>query len=158
MMVTKDIVLKIAESQLDNNELFVVDVKISTASDIELSIDSDTRVAIDQCAKLSRAVEAELDAQGFEDYSLLVCSAGIGYPLKVERQLKKCIGKIVEVVKNNGQKVAGELLEGATMQSVELKYSVKEAVEGKKRKELVEKIEKIDLCDAKSICEVLTIK
>lgn len=157
-MIDKEQILQIAESLLpEGSELFVVDVKISRAQDIELTVDSDTRVYIDECAKLSKAIEAELDGRGEEDYSLTVSSAGIGSPFKIQRQFDKCIGKPVEIVLKQGRKLSGELLE-ATSEKITISYSQKEAVEGKKKKELVVKQESYDMNEIKSVHELLTIK
>ncbi len=157
-MINKEQILEIAQSLLPaDSELFVVEVKISRAQDIELTVDSDTRVYIDECAKLSKAIEAEIDARGEEDYSLTVTSAGIGYPLLIQRQFDKCIGKPVEIVLKQGRKLSGDLLK-ADGNEVVITYSQKEAVDGKKKKELVVKEESYLMDDIKSVCELLTIK
>ncbi len=158
-MIEKELVEQIALVKLgEDSELFVVEIKVSRAQDIEILVDSDTRVCINQCADLSKAIEAELIEKDPEaDFSLTVMSAGIGQPLKVQRQFDKCIGKQVEVVLKSGAKVTGELFE-ANEQNIILKYSVKEAVEGKKRKELVEKQDIYTPDQVKSVSELLTIK
>ncbi len=157
-MIEKEIIEQLAHRTLgEGSELFVVDIKISRAQDIEITVDSDTRVYIDECAKLSKAIESELTALGEEDFSLTVSSAGIGSPLRLQRQFDKCIGKPIEITLKQGMKVTGELTE-ATTEEITIKYSVKEAVDGKKRKELVDKLETYSMEQIKAVCELLTIK
>ncbi len=158
-MITKDKIREIAESILgENNELFVVEVKISTANDIELTLDSDNRVSIDECVKLSRAINSELEVQGEEDYSLVVTSAGIGYPMLVDRQVRKCVGKMIEVVLLDGRKLQCELRELHENGAISVEYSQKVAIEGKKRKEEVTTVENFAREQIKTICELLMIK
>lgn len=157
-MIEKQQIKEIAERLLgEDSQLFVVEIKCSVAQDIEITLDSDTRVYIDDCATLSKAIEQEFEALGEEDFSLTVTSAGIGYPLKLQRQFQKCYGKEVEIVLKGGGKLSGNL-RSSTESELVLAYSEKVAVEGKKRKELVERVETYSMEQIKSVCELLTIK
>ncbi len=126
---------EIAARHLEGTELFVVSCTVTPANEVELLIDSDSSVAIDDCIALSRAIEAEFDRE-VEDFELMVASAGIGSELKTLRQYRKLVGKSVEVLLKSGVKVLAQLDE-VTDQSITLSYEEKQAVEGKKRKELV---------------------
>lgn len=155
-MIDKQIVTRLVEAAINPEDLFLVDVTVSPAGDIEVVVDSDTRVSIEQCAALSRSVEAGLDRE-VEDFSLTVASAGIGEPFKVGRQFTNCVGKPIDVVMKKGGKVSG-VLSCSTEDFIEIKYEVMETVDGKKRKQKVEKVEKIKKTEIKSVCEALTIK
>ncbi len=126
---------EIAARHLEGSELFVVSCTVSPANEVELLIDSDSSVAIDDCMALSRAIEAEFD-RDVEDFELMVASAGIGSELKCLRQYRKLVGKSVEVLLKSGVKVLA-LLDEVTDDHLTLSYEEKQAVEGKKRKELV---------------------
>lgn len=141
---------------VDTPELFLVEVKISTSNDIEIVIDSDTHVSIDQCVALSKGIEGNLDRE-IEDFSISVYSSGIGQPLTKDRQLAKCVDKDVEVLLKNGLKIGG-VLKSFDEKHVSIEYQKKEAVEGKKRKELVVHIDQYDRAEIKNIVELLTIK
>ena len=134
MIDTKKII-ETATRKLEGTDLFVVDCTCSPGNEIELTIDSDTSVGIDACAELSRAVEAEFDRDA-EDFSLTVMSAGIGSELKSLRQYRKLVGRSVEVLLTSGVKVLAKLDE-ATDAGILLSYEEKQAVEGKKKKQLV---------------------
>lgn len=155
-MIEAQKIREIAELKLGDGELFVVDVKVSPAGEIELLIDSDGSVTIDDCVALSRAIEGEFDREA-EDFALTVASSGIGQPLKVFRQYSKLIGKPVEVVLRSGVKLLAELRE-TTPESITIAWSEKVAVEGKKRKETVERSETYALADVKSTVEHLDFK
>lgn len=155
-MLTPEQIQEIAEKQLEGTDLFVLEVKMSPANEIELLVDSDTSVSIDRCVVVSRAVEAAIE-EVTDDFSLMVSSAGIGQPLKVFRQYKKLVGKPVEVVLKNGMKVIAELRD-ATQDSITLAYSEKVAVEGKKRKEIREVVNTYPLEEVKSTVEYLDYK
>ena len=134
-MIDAKQVIDIAEKQLQGSDLFVVECKTSPMGEIELLIDSDTAVKLEDCAALNRAIEAELDRE-VEDYSLMVASAGIGSELKLLRQYRKIIGSSVEVLLKDGIKILAKLND-ANEEGITLSYEEKQAVEGKKRKVLV---------------------
>ena len=116
---------------------FLVDVTVSKDNDIEVTIESEEGIVeLDDCVAISRFFETQFDREK-EDYSLTVTSAGLDQPFKVFRQFLKYVGKKVEVSLKGGKKMVAVLVE-ADQESITLRYSVKEAVEGKKKKEMVE--------------------
>ena len=60
------------------------------------------------------------------------------------KQYLKAVGTKVEVQLKGGKKMVA-LLEAADEESITLKYSQKEAVEGKKKKELVEHLDRFTM-------------
>lgn len=116
---------------------FIVEIKISKENEIELTIDSESGSAgLEDCIALSRIFEEKFDREK-EDYELTVSSAGLDQPFKVFRQFEKAAGTEVEVSLKGGKRFVAELTE-AREDGIGLKYTVLEAVEGKKRKEKVE--------------------
>ncbi len=155
MIDTRKITL-LAEQNLEGTDLFVVDCTCSPANEIELTIDSDTSVAIDACVTLSRAIEEVLDRDE-EDFSLTVMSAGIGSELRTLRQYRKLIGNSVEVLLSNGVKLLAKL-DAADEQGITLSYEEKQSVEGKKRKQLVKVTRSYPFEEIKSTREWLDFK
>lgn len=116
---------------------FLVETIVSKDNDVEIVIESvEGTVSLDDCAELSRHFESLFDREK-EDYSLTVASAGLDQPFKVIGQFRKAVGSRVEVSLKGGRRLTGELT-GADEERIILKYTAKEAVEGRKRKELVE--------------------
>lgn len=155
-MIEAQKVIEIAEKILEGSDMFVVDCKTSPAGDIELLIDSDTAVKLDDCARINRAIEAELDRE-IEDYSLLVASAGIGSELKLLRQYRKILGGSVEVLLKDGIKILAKLDE-ANDEGITLSYEEKQMVEGKKRKQTVEVTKNYKWEEIKYVKEYLDFK
>ncbi len=160
-MISKEELFKIADPLASEKGLFVTEIKISGGGDIEIVVDSMERVALNDCAKLSKEIESELDEKGL-DFSLMLASAGIGSPLSDHRQFTKLTGRIVEVLKKDGTKLMGELKDTQVTPelngSIIVSYTAKEAVEGKKRKVDVQKEDTLDMTEIKSVCELLEIK
>ena len=99
---------KFIEKELEGSDYFLVDVQVKPDNLIEVEIDSDSPVSIEECEKLTRAIESEFDRDK-EDYTLEVGSAGITSPFKVKRQYQKYLGQEVEVLKKDGKKLSGML-------------------------------------------------
>lgn len=130
-MIDKDKLTATLEKAMEGTDLFLVDVRIAPGNSITVEIDSDTAVDIDECARLTRAVEAEFDRDA-EDYDLEIGSAGLTSPLRVERQYRKNAGNDVEVLTADGRKLKGVLKE-ADSEGFTLTVSKKVKPEGAKR-------------------------
>ena len=140
MMKVSDIIDAIG-GEIVARGCFIVDISVSKDNDIVLTIESENRkIELDDCVSLSRFFETKFDRET-EDYSLTVSSAGLDQPFKVFKQYQKALGSKVEVSLKGGRKMVA-VLESADEESITLKYSVKEAVEGKKKKELVEHVDR----------------
>ncbi|NTW11386.1 MAG: ribosome maturation factor RimP, partial [Chlorobiaceae bacterium] len=70
---------------------------------IEITLDTDSGIRIDECARFSRRLrallesDAELVAETGDDFELTVASPGLGEPLKLERQYIRHSGKPMRV-------------------------------------------------------------
>ena len=111
---------------------------------MEITIESEEgKVELEDCVAISRFFETKFDREQ-EDYSLTVTSAGLDQPFKVLKQYIKAIGRKVEVQLKGGKKMVA-VLEAADQESITLKYSQKETVEGKKKKEIVEHVDRFTM-------------
>jgi ribosome maturation factor RimP len=129
---------------------FLVDISVSKDNDITLTIESENgKIELDDCVSLSRFFETKFDRE-VEDYSLTVSSAGLDQPFKVLKQYHKAVGTKVEVQLKGGKKMVA-LLTAADAESITLKYSVKESVEGKKKKELVDHEDRFTMDQVNSV-------
>ena len=138
------------QSELVARGCFLVDVSVSKDNDITVTIESENgKIELDDCVALSRYFETKFDRE-VEDYSLTMSSAGLDQPFKVLKQFVKAVGTKVEVQLKGGKKMVA-LLEAADEESVTLKYSVKEAVDGKKKKELVEHMDRFTMDQVNSV-------
>ena len=136
---------------------FIVDVSVSKDNDIILTIEKEEgTIELDDCVSLSRYFETMFDREA-EDYSLTVSSAGLDQPFKVYRQFLKAVGTKVEVLLKGGKKMVATL-EAADQESVTLKYVAKEAVDGKKKKELVEHVDRFAMDQVNSVRPYIEFK
>ena len=125
------------DSEIVARGLYIIEVTVSKDNDVEVTIESEEgKVELEDCVEISRFFETKFDRET-EDYSLTVTSAGLDQPFKVFKQFQKAVGTKVEVSLKGGKKMVATLVE-ADEESITLKYTVKEAVEGKKKKEMVE--------------------
>lgn len=98
----------LAEALTEQPSLFLVDLHIDNASHIRVVLDGDTGVTLEQCMQVSRHIEHNLDREE-HDFSLEVGSAGATSPLLQPRQYKKHVGRILQIITHDNQKLKGTL-------------------------------------------------
>lgn len=108
----KTVIIDLLTPFVEERQLFIVDVKVSASSKIMVFVDGMENIRIEQCAEISRFLEAYLEENSLvsEKYTLEVSSPGMGQPLLVEQQFEKSVGKPVEVLLETGIKIEGILL------------------------------------------------
>jgi ribosome maturation factor RimP len=95
-------------------QYFLVDVRIKPVNNIKVFIDGDQGISIEKCVQVNRALYKQLEESGLvapDNFSLEVSSPGLDEPLKLHRQYKKNIGRLVELVLQEGSKIEGRLLD-----------------------------------------------
>ncbi len=147
-------VKEIVGKAISEKDIFLVDLKITKSNQIMVYVDSNKGVAIDECVEISRFIESCLD-RDTEDFELEVSSAGIGYPFMVEEQYLKNIGKEVELLLKTGEKLTG-VLKSYAKTTIELEHSKMIKQEGKKRKQLVTRVDSFKINNIKSIKVILS--
>ena len=137
IMIDKKLVESVVNEWLADKDYFLVDVSVSADDNIVVTIDHAEGVWIEDCAELSRFIEAHIDREE-EDYELEVGSAGLGQPFRVRRQYEIHVGEQVETQTKDGRKFQGTLVEVVDDGFV-LEVETKVKPEGAKRahKELV---------------------
>lgn len=89
------------EALAKDESLFLIDFSISSDNTIKVVIDGDKGVSLQDCMKVSRAIEHSLDRDE-EDFSLEVTSSGAASPIHIPRQYKKNIGRKLKVRTQEG--------------------------------------------------------
>jgi ribosome maturation factor RimP len=139
-MIKKQLILDLAQERINELDrgLFVVDLSISTANIIRLEIDAEEgSVSIDDCIRVSRNIEHNLDREE-QDFELSVSSAGLDKPLRVYKQYPKNIGRTIKVKTKEGEKLEGQL-SSVDPEKIEVVFQEVVKIEGKKKKEKIEK-------------------
>ena len=144
-------VTQLIEQALEENEsLFLIDLSISEGNKIRVILDGDTGVSVEDCIKVSRAIENNLDREE-EDFSLEVMSSGVSESLTMPRQFKKNIGRTLKVKVKEGSEVEGVISE-ADEKAVTLKWKTREPKPIGKGKVTVQKeaiLPYVDIVEAK---------
>lgn len=143
---------------MQKGDYYLVDVEMTADDRIVIEIDHADGVWIEDCADLSRHLQETLGDE-LGDYELEVGSAGIGQPFKVVQQYRNHIGKDVEVMQQNGQKVQG-ILKAVSDDDKQFTITVQEKqhVEGKKRPILVDVDKTFAISDVKYCKYMLNFK
>lgn len=145
--------IEIFANEILTEDQFLVGVTISASNVIHVMVDSDSGISINQIVEISRYIENHLDREA-EDFELSVFSAGLTEPLKLVRQYKKNIGKELEVLLIDGQKLRG-LVKEVNDQQVTLEVTTREKTEGSKKKELVTRVHAFDYSEIKEAKKII---
>ena len=135
-MLSEQDIRKILEENPEFEKYFVVSVKVTGDNKIMIKADTDSGITIDQCGEISTKLEEILDRDA-EDFELEVSSPGLTEPLKIPRQYIKNIGKSVDIVFTDGEKISG-VITSADPQSVTVKQTITEKIGGKRTKTEIE--------------------
>ncbi len=147
-------VQELIADKLLEKDCFVVELEIATGNKISLEIDSLNGFTIQDCVDFSKAVDNSLDRE-IEDYELHVSSPGINKPFRVNQQYLKNIGREVKVTLKEGGKVEGEL-KAVEEEGIIVEYSYKERIEGRKKKQVIVKEEKIKFDNIKETTLIIS--
>ncbi|HEV7349043.1 ribosome maturation factor RimP [Telluribacter sp.] len=115
-MALKEQIEQLLEPYLQEGDCFVVDILVKSSrvsQKVTVLLDSDEGITIQECARISRKLGAELEEKNvFEEaYTLEVSSPGLDYPLKMVRQYRKNIGRDLKVTLQSGEILTGNLAE-----------------------------------------------
>ena len=146
-MTFKEKVLDLINTGLNQKkELFLVDLFITDSNKIVVTLDGDHGVILQDCIDISRAIEHNLDREE-QDFSLEVASVGVGTPLKLIRQYKKNIGRMM-IVKLTNQTIEA-LMTAANDNFITLEWQAREPKKIGKGKETVSKKQEIPYSEIK---------
>ena len=153
-MTFKEKVVNLLEEGLkDKPSVFLIDLTITDAFKVIVTLDGDNGVQLQDCIDVSRAIEHNLDREE-QDFSLEVASVGVGSPLKQIRQYKKNIGRML-IVKLATETIEAELAD-ANDAFITLAWEAREPKKVGKGKETVQKRAEIKYEDIKEAIVIIT--
>jgi ribosome maturation factor RimP len=153
-MTFKEKVLQLLNEGLEEKPtVFLIDLTITDAFKIIVTLDGDNGVVLQDCIDISRAIEHNLDREE-QDFSLEVASVGVGSPLKLVRQYKKNIGRTL-IVKLATTTIEAELV-AANDVFITLAWEAREPKKIGKGKETVQKEQEIPYSDIKEAIVTVT--
>ena len=143
----------VEEALSERASVFLIDLTITDAFKIIVSLDGDNGVALQDCIDISRAIESNLDREE-QDFSLEVASVGVGSPLKLIRQYKKNVGRTL-IVKTGTEIIEAELVEANDVFII-LSWKAREPKKVGKGKETVQKELQLPYTDIKEAIVTVT--
>ncbi|MFK5972177.1 MAG: ribosome assembly cofactor RimP [Flavobacteriaceae bacterium] len=136
----------------EDESLFLIDFSITAGNKIKIVLDGDQGVLVQDCMRVSRAIEHNLDREE-EDFSLEVASAGAASPMILPRQFKKNIGRKIQV------DILDDSFEGnltsVTDEVIVIEWKAREPKPIGKGKVTVQKRKEIDFSDIREAKVVL---
>lgn len=117
-------------SEEDMQDCFTLEVKLEKSKRLTIFIDSDEGINYKKCARVSRFLEAAIEENAWlpTDYTIDVSSPGADKPLIHPRQYAKHMGRDLEILKTDGERLEGEL-KNATESNITIETKKKEAIE-----------------------------
>ena len=109
-MITEKNIRKLVEKELEGTGNFLVSVLVKPENQIMVFIDNDEDVSVDDCIKLSRAIEGTYNRDE-EDFELTVSSAGLDQPFSMLRQYHKYINRRIDIQLINEKRIFAILTE-----------------------------------------------
>lgn len=153
-MTFKEKVSELLNAGLEEKpSIFLIDLTITDAFKIIVTLDGDNGVTLQDCIDISRAIEHNLDREE-QDFSLEVASGGVSAPLKLVRQYKKNIGRTLQV-KTATEIITAELVD-ANDEFITLTWTAREPKKIGKGKEIVEKRQELPYTDIKEAIVTIT--
>lgn len=143
----------LSEGLKEKPSVFLIDLTITDAFKIIVTLDGDNGVSLQDCIDISRAIEHNLDREE-QDFSLEVASFSVGSPLRQIRQYKKNIGRTL-IVKTATETIEAELTT-ATDESIALAWEAREPKKIGKGKETVQKTLELPYSDIKEAIVTVT--
>ncbi len=110
MMIDKKQIEQLIEQATENTMLFITSVQIKPGNNILVFLDGDHGVSIEDCVRISRFIENNLDREK-EDFSLNVSSHGLTSPFVMPRQYRNHCGKEVTILFKDGNKISAVITE-----------------------------------------------
>ena len=153
-MTFKEQVHQLLEAGLQEKPaVFLIDLTITDAFQIIVTLDGDQGVLLQDCIDISRAIEQNLDREE-QDFSLEVASVGVGSPLKLVRQYIKNIGRTL-IVKLATETIEAQLID-ANDNFITLAWEAREPKKVGKGKETVQKKQEIPYSEIKEAIVTVT--
>ena len=155
-MFEKEKIAELVESKLKSFDGFLVDVIVSPGNRIVVEVDSPKGISIGECADINRYLNEKLDNESNE-FELTVSSPGLEKPFKVFQQYQKNIERQVKVKTVEGKEFEAKLTQ-VNPTGISIYQKVKEAKEGHKKREWVEKNIELSFEKIKETKIILTFK
>lgn len=104
----KQTIENLLTAKLEELNLFLVELNLSADRVVTIYADGMNNITVDQCTQIARHLRSEL-GEAADDFEITVSSPGLDRPFQHMNQYLKNIGKSVEVVTKEGNKMEGKI-------------------------------------------------
>lgn len=110
-MTPQEQIAQMMQQVLEGTDCFLVSHKVTPTNNYKFYLDADSGFNLEKSIRINRQMRKRIEEAGLYpegDYSLEVSSPGIGAPLKLIRQYRNNIGRLLEVTLNDEEKTVHE--------------------------------------------------
>jgi ribosome maturation factor RimP len=138
-MIKAENLRDLVEKSLMEKGFYLVDIEVKSSGKICVFADTYSGITLNDCVMISRFIESKMDSN-VEDYELEVSSPGLDNPLRLPFQYKKNKGRMLRVIKTDGETREGSIIE-ADDDKVTLEITSRIKEQGGKKTTKIESIE-----------------
>ena len=108
-MITTEMLRNALEHQLAGTPHFLVHAEVRPSGKAIVEVDNDKAITLNDLTMINKGLR-DAFGEALDDLELEVSSPGMGRPFKVKRQFQKHTGRLVEILKKDGQLVRAQLV------------------------------------------------
>ncbi len=108
-MITTKMLTEALERQLEGTPHFLVFAEVRPSGKVIVEVDNDKAITLNDLTAINKGLR-EAFGEAMDDLELEVGSPGMGRPFRVKRQYQKHLGRMVEILRNDGRLVRAQLV------------------------------------------------
>ena len=108
-MITTKMLTEALERHLEGTPHFLVHAEVRPSGKAIVEVDNDKAITLNDLTAINKGLR-DAFGEALDDLELEVSSPGMGRPFRVKRQFKKHPGRLVEVLKKDGQLLRAQLV------------------------------------------------
>ena len=108
-MITTKMLTEALERHLEGTPHFLVHAEVRPSGKAIVEVDNDKAITLNDLTAINKGLR-DAFGEALDDLELEVSSPGMGRPFKVKRQFQKHTGRLVEILKKDGQLVRAQLV------------------------------------------------
>jgi ribosome maturation factor RimP len=108
-MITTKMLTEALERHLEGTPHFLVHAEVRPSGKAIVEVDNDKAITLNDLAAINKGLR-DAFGEALDDLELEVSSPGMGRPFKVKRQFQKHTGRLVEILKTDGQLLRAQLV------------------------------------------------
>lgn len=108
-MITTKMLTDTLERHLEGTPHFLVHAEVRPSGKAIVEVDNDKAITLNDLTAINKGLR-DAFGEALDDLELEVSSPGMGRPFRVKRQFQKHTGRLVEILKKDGQLLRAQLV------------------------------------------------